>query len=82
MDNHNGCIAHSIPAETTSLLLSINQIKKTSGLSRKFIEKQIKDGKLPAIRFSSRAIRIDSRDLEAFISVRKTATPKQEGTAT
>lgn len=81
MNQGNGCIVHPANAEANGRLLSINEIKKNTGLSRKFIAKQIKLSKLPAVRFSPRAIRIDARDLEAFIAGRKTATTAGNGGA-
>ncbi len=68
-------------ADANGSLLTINQVRNRAQLSRRFIEGQIKSGRLPAVRFSPRAIRVDARDLEAFITGRKTATPKQEGGA-
>ena len=82
MSNVNG---HSVcpnpVADANGSLLTISQVRNRAQLSRRFIEGQIKSGRLPAVRFSPRAIRIDSRDLETFIAGRRTAAPKQEGGA-
>ncbi len=72
MSVQDGRIVCPKDAEAHSHLLSINQIRKSTGLSRKFITKQIKLGKLPAIRLSPRAIRVDAGDFEAFLGRHRT----------
>lgn len=71
MDNNIGCLAHQTSAGAISHLLSIKQLAESAGLSRKFISRQIKAGKVPCIRLSHRCVRVERQDWERYLSDRK-----------
>lgn len=59
-------------ADSPSLLLSKRQAGRELGVSERTVHNLLKQGLLPVVRFGGN-VRIDRRDLLAFIQARKAA---------
>ena len=62
--------SNNIP--TQPLLLTYLQAGKLLGVSDRTVWALVNEGKLKAVRFAGRTVRIDRRDLETFIEGHKT----------
>jgi len=57
-------------------MLTIKQISERLGLHENTIRRYISEGKIPIVKFD-RAVRVEEKDLEKFIKVRKRAAKKK-----
>jgi excisionase family DNA binding protein len=49
------------------MLLSAYEVAETLGMSPEWVWKQVREGTLPCIRLSRRAIRFDPAEIEAWV---------------
>ena len=54
------------------MYLSPSQAAKQLGVCKKTIYRRIADGSLPAVRLAAKTIRIDEKELDAFVDKLKT----------
>jgi hypothetical protein len=55
-------------------LLSMAELTQEAGVTRQFLDKEIKRGRLIAIRLSSQVVRIRRQDWDAYLQRNSTAT--------
>lgn len=53
--------------DAVAILLTYRQAAELLGVSDRTVWAMVNRGELPAVRFSGRIVRIDRRDLDAFI---------------
>lgn len=64
--------------DLAAMLLTYLEAAKLLGVSDRTVWAMVNRGELPAVRFAGRTVRIDRRDLEAFIARAKDQKVEQQ----
>lgn len=57
--------------DTPPILLTYQEAAKLLGVSDRTVWQLVADGKIPAVRFAARTVRIDRQDIDKFIEAAK-----------
>lgn len=65
-------LALQLEPEPIARLLSLEQAAECLAVSRTTVQELVDSGKLPVVEVTGRAVRVDARDVEAYIKSKRT----------